>query len=104
MDKLTYWLKEFWQRKTTTYSLLRVFALLVMTLPLVYLIITRTDLLPDRFTAIFKFLPEKCQEVTIYGLNGSDTYSFSGRDTRCYTIFDKKYWSIENGSEVNEQS
>ncbi len=83
-------LKEFWQRKTFFFSLLRIFILLTILLPIINFILVETRLMPEGLTPI---LPKKCQEVT-------SAYTFP--QTHCYTLFDKKYWSIEKWSSVSE--
>lgn len=94
LNKCFYWLKEFWQRKTILFSLLRVFVLLTIALPLIYFSLIRTEVIPDSYiSGILKYFPHKCQEVTS---------PYAPPSIYCYTMFDKKYWSIEKWSTVRE--
>ncbi len=46
------------------------------------------------------FYPKKCQEVKTYGRVG-DVNMDIATYTHCYTVFDKKFWSIPRWSSIN---
>ena len=83
-------IQEFWQRKTMTFSVLRILLVLFIVFPIVNIALIQTQIIPDGLvTPLLKYFPQKCQEVRS---------AYGPPHTNCYTMFDKIYWSIPKWS------
>ena len=82
-------LKDFWKRKTLTFSLLRIIFMIFLLLQVINVTAVKTGLLPNGFVSALT----KCQEVRSM---------YAPSIINCYTIVDKKYWSISRWSSISE--